>query len=83
MRRALLYGAVALCLSYPTINAFAQSMPHEEEVVRNAYAKFSFLCSLKPLTSASIPQLGGAKVDPVKLDAQHQDDIISERMAVA
>jgi hypothetical protein len=40
----------------------AQSMSHEEEVVRNAYAKLSFMCELVPLTKAAFdtnPHTGG------------------------
>jgi len=70
MKRAFLCGVVAICLSYPASNAFAQTMSHEEEVVRNAYAKFSFLCSMPPITNAAVPQLADVKVDTVQLDAK-------------
>ena len=32
----------------------AQSMSHEEEVVRNAYAKLSFMCETSTITEAAI-----------------------------
>jgi hypothetical protein len=72
MKRALLYGLAVLCLTFPLLNIQAQSMSHEEEVVRNAYARFSFVCSLRPITQVAVPQLGGLKIDSLKLDAQVQ-----------
>jgi hypothetical protein len=69
MKRVLLYGVVALCLSHPAFNACSQSMSHEEEVVRTTYTKLSFLCRITPLSRAAKKQLVGAQVDPVKLDA--------------
>jgi len=50
MKRVFL--GVVLCLVFHVLVA-AQSMSHEEEVVRNAYAKLSFLCSMKRGTSLS------------------------------
>lgn len=70
MKRAFLYGIVAFCLSYPIVNTSAQTMSHDEEVVRNAYAKFSLLCSLPPVTNSAVPQLAGAKMDTLQLDAK-------------
>lgn len=42
----------------------AQSMSHEEEVIRNAYAELSLLCGLVPVTQAGMSQFGGLTVDP-------------------
>lgn len=70
MNRIFLYGVVALCLSCPFLNTSAQSMSHEEEVVRNAYAKFSFLCSMPPVTKAAASQWPDDRIDQVKLDAE-------------
>ena len=69
MRRALLYGVVALCLSYPALTR-AQSMSHEEEVVRNTYAKASTLCSLEAISQAGLNQLGGKTIDEAELTKQ-------------
>jgi hypothetical protein len=70
MKRALLYGPLVLCLTFPLLNIQAQSMSHEEEVVRNAYAKFSLLCSLPPVTHAATNQLAGVKVDLLQLETK-------------
>jgi hypothetical protein len=69
MRRAFLYGAVVLSLVCSALNTSAQSMSHEEEVVRNAYARFSFLCGLPPVTNAGTAQLADTKIDAAKLEA--------------
>jgi hypothetical protein len=70
MKRTFLYLVVVLCFALPFLKAPAQDMSHEEEVVRNAYAKFSLLCSLPPVTEAAIPQLAGVKVDTIRLQAR-------------
>lgn len=64
MKRAYRWCSVlALGLGCFATGLLAQSMSHEEEVVRNAYAKFELLCSLKPITDAGISQLSDSKVD--------------------
>lgn len=70
MKRTFLYLVVVFCLAFPFLKAQAQDMSHEEEVVRNTYARFSLMCSLPPLTRAGMEQLGGAKIDPRVVDAE-------------
>lgn len=70
MKRALPYVLAFLCTAFPVLSASAQTMSHEEEVVRNAYAKLSLMCSLPPLTKAGNMQLSGLKVDPDTLDKE-------------
>jgi hypothetical protein len=70
MRRATLYGALALCLSIPTLHIPAQTSTQDEESVRNAYAKLSFLCALDPLTQSALDQLGGLPTDDLKINAK-------------
>jgi len=65
MKRVFL--GVVLCLVFHVLVA-GQSMSHEEEVVRNAYAKLSFLCSIPPVTKAGMDELGGRQIDPVSLE---------------
>jgi hypothetical protein len=62
---------LALILSAPTppfLNA--QNMSHEEELVRNAYAKLSFLCSVDQLSHVAVDQLAGKKIDELALNNQ-------------
>lgn len=70
---ALLLITLAVVLALVPLAANAQNMSHEEEVVRNAYAKFSLLCSLPPVAKAAIPQLAGVKVDTIQLQAKVAD----------
>lgn len=56
---------VALTLTLPITSA--QSMSHDEEVVRNTYAKLSFLCAVSPLEQIALNQEQYAKVDQVTL----------------
>jgi hypothetical protein len=52
MRRRIEVTVVMLSLLYCASNSSAQ-MSHEEEVVRNAYAKLTFMCELanEPVSS--------------------------------
>jgi hypothetical protein len=56
-------SVLAICLGCSVPGLLAQNMSHEEEVVRNAYAKVELLCSLKPITQAGISQMSGSEVD--------------------
>jgi len=69
MKRTL---AVLVILS-SCLSAATQTMSHEEEVVRNAYAKASLLCAVEPLTQAGFDQISGKQVDEVKLSKQMSD----------
>jgi hypothetical protein len=70
MKHILAFALVGLCLTYPIAHSDAQTMSHEEETVRNAYAKLSFLCAVDPLTQSAVDQLGGKEIDDLKLNAQ-------------
>lgn len=68
---ALLLATLTVILALVPLTANSQSMSHEEEVVRNAYARLTLLCSLPPLTKAAGDQLfSGAHVDASALDKQ-------------
>lgn len=51
----------------------AQNMSHEEEVVRNTYAKLSLMCGLTPTSHAGLEQLGGSKIDQQALERKVAD----------
>lgn len=68
MKHILSYGLLALCFAGPVIQADAQTMSHEEEVVRNAYAKLGFLCAVSPLTDAALAQSRGTQADLEDID---------------
>jgi hypothetical protein len=57
-------SVLAICLGCLVPSLLAQNMSHEEEVVRNAFAKVELLCSLKPITEAGTSQLSASKLDP-------------------
>lgn len=60
------------------VNSSAQNMSHEEEVVRNAYAKLSFMCELVPVYEAGFdrdPHTGG--------DGPRRSDLAALHMAIA
>lgn len=68
MKSALLYGPMVFSLIF-SLNIQAQTMSHEEEVVRTTYTKLSFLSRIGPLSRAAKQQLSGTQADPVKLSA--------------
>lgn len=70
MKHAFLCGVAALLLAHAPLNAQLQTMSHEEEVVRNAYAKVSFICGLPPLTKAASDQLRNGTIDQAALEAK-------------
>jgi hypothetical protein len=74
MKRAFLYVLAGLCVVFPALNSTAQSMSHEEEVVRNAYAKVSFMCELVPVTHAAFDNKGKGKTDLAALDTAIAQD---------
>src|SRR5271170_3612988 len=51
--RMAVIGLVVLSSLYYTSKSFAQ-MSHEEEVVRNAYAKLTFMCELVFVNDAAL-----------------------------
>ena len=59
--------AVVITVFSAASTAYPQEMSHEEEVVRNAYAKLSFLCGLPPVKQAAETQIEGGQVDPQAL----------------
>jgi hypothetical protein len=65
MKRVLSYVLV-VCLAPPSL--FAQAMSHEEEVVRNAYAKLSFMCELVPVDAAAFDIKGDGTDGPGRSD---------------
>ena len=67
MKRTFLYLVVVFCLAFPILGAQAQSVSHEEEFVRNAYAKVSFMSSLPPLVDAGIMQVSNIQITPENL----------------
>lgn len=54
MKRVLLFALVCLGLNVSTPISWTQSMSHEEEIVRNTYAKLTFLSGIWPLTQTII-----------------------------
>jgi hypothetical protein len=64
MKRTFLYRVVVFCLAFPLLGAHAQNMSHEEEFVRNTYAKVSFMSSLPPLVDAGIMQVSNIRITP-------------------
>jgi hypothetical protein len=76
MRKSFLLAA--WCLAVTIHNAEAQSMSHEEEVVRNAYAKITLLSSLGVVTSAALdPHPDGTKDDQVTIQKNLTNDVPS------
>jgi hypothetical protein len=72
MKRAVSYILAVLCVAIPVLNTRAQSMSHEEEMVRNAYAKLTFMCELVPVTHAAFDHKG--KVDLAALNTTIAQD---------
>src|SRR5271156_843854 len=68
MARRIAVMVVMLSSLYYTSNSSAQ-MPHEEEVVRNAYAKLSFMCELVPLYNSVFPYSSSVPLDSHKTDS--------------
>jgi hypothetical protein len=68
MKRAFSYVLAVLCVALPALNTKAQSMSHEEEAVRNAYAKLSFMCELVPVTKAAFDRNGNGTDGPRRTD---------------
>jgi hypothetical protein len=74
MKRIFSCALVVLSLRFLSF-ANSQTMSHEEEVVRNAYAKLSMMCELVPLYDAAFdtnPHTGGdgpRRSDLTALDA--------------
>jgi hypothetical protein len=63
---------LVVCVLNP-LTSNAQNMSHEEEVVRNTYAKLSLMCGLTPRVHAGMAQLGGGKIDLQALDQKVTD----------
>ena len=65
--------AIGLIFLTVAVNSHAQTMSHEEEVVRNTYAKLSLMCGLTPRVRAGMKQLAGGQTDPQALDQRIRD----------
>jgi hypothetical protein len=64
MRKRFRLCNVAFCLGLlGTIPAIAQTSTHEEEIVRNTYARIALLSSLDPVSEGATQQWAGQKVD--------------------
>ena len=74
MNRIFAVLMACCCLAPPLLQA--QTMSHEEEVVRNAYAKFSFMCGLPPVGNAAFLSHSGPN-DP------HGTDVVAMDAAIA
>ena len=68
MRRSTLYGTLALCLSIPTLIP-AQTTTHEEEAVRNSYAKLTTLCGVETATRVAQEEDRGISTDQQAFNA--------------
>lgn len=68
MGRRIAVMVVMLSSLYYTSNSSAQ-MSHEEEAVRNAYAKLSFMCELVPLYNSVFPYSSSVPLDSRKTDS--------------
>lgn len=66
MKRAFSLLLAVSCLAPPALHA--QTMSHEEEVVRNEYAKFSFMCELLPVNKAAFDINGNGTDGPKRSD---------------
>jgi hypothetical protein len=73
--RCELVAAAALCLLYPALTLNAQTMSHEEESVRNAYAKLSLLCSAETATEVAREQDRGISADPQQFNARINKEV--------
>ena len=62
--------AVVITVFFAASNAYAQDMSHEEEAVRNAYAKLSLMCNLPPLINAGALQVSNIQITPELLTAR-------------
>lgn len=78
MKRAFVYVLAGLCAVFPALTSSAQSMSNDEETIRNAYAKFSFLCAVETVTKVAEDQHLGKKVDGKPVD-QHYLDVLLEK----
>lgn len=69
MKRAFSFVLVVSCFTSLTLSTSAQTMSHDEEVVRNTYAKLTLLCAIDVLTE-NIAMAGGevAKVSQPEID---------------
>jgi len=82
MKRVFSFVLVVLCFTLLTLGASAQTMSHEEEVVRNAYAKLSFMCELDSVDKAAFDINGNGtdgpkRSDQVALQAAIADPLLS------
>ncbi len=75
--RMAVIGLVVLSSRLLTSKSFAQ-MPHEEEVVRNAYAKLSFMCELVVVNDAALDINGNGSDGPRRSDIPALHTVIAE-----
>lgn len=66
MKHAFSLLLAVSCLAPQVLHA--QSMSHEEEVVRNSYAKLSFMCELEPVEKAAFDRNGNGTDGPKRSD---------------
>jgi hypothetical protein len=77
MRRRIAVMVVMLSSLYYTSNSSAQ-MSHEEEVVRNAYAKLSFMCELVFVDAAALDINGNGTDGPRRSNVDALHTLIAE-----
>jgi len=62
-----IFAVLIVCCLAPAF-LLAQNISHEEEVVRNAYAKLSFMCELVPVNEAAFDRNGNGSDGPKRSD---------------
>jgi hypothetical protein len=80
MKRAFSLLLAVSCLAPQVLQA--QNMSHEEEVVRNAYAKLSFMCELVPVNKAAFDRNGNGTDGPKRSDQVALQTAIAEATPV-
>jgi hypothetical protein len=69
MNRVFSFELVVLCFTLLNLSSSAQTMSHEEEVVRNTYAKLALLCAVDVLTkNIAMASFDGDKVSQTEID---------------
>ena len=69
MNRVFSFVLVVLCFTFLTPSFSAQTMSHEEEVVRNTYAKLTLLCAVDVLTkNIAMAHFDRDKVSQTEID---------------
>jgi hypothetical protein len=71
-----------ICLTCITLNLNAQTMSHEEEAVRNAYAKLVFMCELVPVGKAAFDLKGDGTDGPGRTDLNALQNHITQATPV-